>query len=327
MLEDLRGKRGLLIHHWDTDGICSAVLLLQKLGNQVENKTPVLGNYFLTEDELKAYSTGYDYVIVVDMALPEENIRRLAESSRVLIFDHHLQPLISGVFHENPISRGESPEMFPSASWIVNTCLGNPVNLYAILGMVGDHEERLETYIHFSQILYTFCLQHQMTFKELLAMVYLLDSSYKIGDRKAVIKAPRFLLEMKDPRGILINQEWKKNLVFLEDEVAKWVKAPGKDVEGVCVKHISTKCNIISTVTRRVYWASKKDTVLVNSGFFKDCDQVYVRSSKNLQPLIQQGKTLGYTCGGKAEVLGAIVPKGKTESFVRQAVGFLSTHE
>jgi hypothetical protein len=326
MLEDLRGKRGLLIHHWDTDGICSAVLLLQKLGTSVENRTPILGNYYLTDDELKAYS-GYDYVIVADMALPEENIRHLARSSQIMIFDHHLQPLISGVSHENPISKGESPEKYPSASWIVNTYLGNPVNLYAVLGMVGDHEERLETYIHFTQLLYTFCLQHQLTFKELLAMVYLLDSSYKIGDRKAVMEAPRFLLEMKDPRGILNNQAWKKNLRILEDEVAKCVAVPGKEIQGIQVRHISTKCNIVSTVTRKVYWSSKKDTVVVNTGFFKDADQVYVRSAKNLKPLIEQGKQLGFKCGGKVEVLGAIVPKEATESFVQRVVGFLSRSE
>ena len=40
MLEDLNGK-GLLIHHWDTDGICSAKLLLEHLsGKDIVNKTP-----------------------------------------------------------------------------------------------------------------------------------------------------------------------------------------------------------------------------------------------------------------------------------------------
>lgn len=327
MLDELQGKHGLLIHHWDTDGICSAVLLMQRLGTSVENRTPLLGNYYLTEDELNSYSGGYDYIIVADMALPEENIRRLASSSQVLIFDHHLQPLISGVLHENPISKGESPERFPSASWIVNSFLGNQVNLYAILGMVGDHEERLETYIHFTKILYDFCLQHHMTFKELLAMVYLIDSNYKIGDRKAVMEAPRFLLGVRDPQEILRQQAWKKNLVTLDAEVARWVKAPGEEVKGVCVKRISTKCNIISTVTRKVFWESKKDTVLVNTGFFKNEDQVYVRSAKNLEVLIRQGKEWGCKCGGKAEVLGAIVPKGMTETFVDRVISFLSASE
>ena len=108
MFDELLGKRGLILHHWDTDGICSAVLLLQRLGEQVKNTTPMLGNYFLTEDELKSYAV-YEFIMVADMALPEDNIRRLSASSQVFIFDHHLQPLIPGVFHENPIARGEDP--------------------------------------------------------------------------------------------------------------------------------------------------------------------------------------------------------------------------
>jgi hypothetical protein len=324
MLESLRGKKGLLVHHWDTDGICSAALLLQRLGEGVVNKTPVLGNYFLTEDELRSYESGYDFIIVADMALPEENIRRLTSFAEVLIFDHHLQPLIPGVFHENPISRGESPEQFPSASWIVNGFLGNPVNLYALLGAVGDCEQRLEANKNFANILLSFSMQHQVTFKEMLAMVYLLDSNYKVGDRRAVMEAPRFLLETTDPRGILNHHPWKKHLAELENEITKWVEASGEVRKGVCVKRISTKYNVISTVTRRVFWSSKTDTIVVNTGFSKETDQVYVRSSKNLQGLIQAGKDLGFKCGGKAEVLGAVVPKGKTEDFVNKVVEVLS---
>jgi hypothetical protein len=33
---------------------------------------------------------------------------------------------------------------------------------------------------------------------------------------------------------------------------------------------------------------------------------------------------LGYRCGGKKEVLGAVVPKEKTESFVKEILRYLS---
>ena len=68
MLEDLEGK-GVLIHHWDADGICSARLLLKKFTKKViNNKTPKIGNYFLTEKEINDYST-YDFIIVADMPM------------------------------------------------------------------------------------------------------------------------------------------------------------------------------------------------------------------------------------------------------------------
>jgi hypothetical protein len=322
MLEELQGY-GLLIHHWDTDGVCSARLLLERLPKNVVNKTPVLGNYFLTEEELTSYAS-YDFVIVVDMALPEEQIKRLSKSSQVLIFDHHLQQPILGVNHHNPIGEGQDPLLYPSASWIVNDFLGNPVNLFALLGIVGDHEKRIQTNKEFYSKITDFCAQKHFTFDDLLMMVYLLDSSYKIGDRKAVEEVPQLLLEYTDCRRILQNVRWKNNLVLLENEIEKLVDAPGEEKQGILLKRIHTKFNIISTVTRRIAWDSGKDTVVVNTGFFKDNDQVYVRSGKNLQPLIQQGKMLGYRCGGKPEVLGAVLPKERTESFVQEILRFLS---
>jgi len=296
MLEELHGS-GVLIHHWDTDGISSVRLLLEKLSKNVVNKIPVLGNYFLTEEELMSYAS-YDFVIVVDMALPEENIKRLAKSTKVVIFDHHLQQPIPGVVHHNPIGKGQNPLLYPSASWIVNESLGNPTNVFALLGIVGDHEKRIQTNKEFYKKITDFCIQEQFMFDDLLMMVYLLDSSYKVGDRKAVEEIPQLLLEYTDARRILQNVRWKNNLILFENEIGKFVNAPGEEQQGVLLKRIHTKFNIISTVTRKIAWNSGNYTVVVNTGFFKDNDQIYVRSGKNLQPLIHQGKMFGYRCGG-----------------------------
>jgi len=323
MFETLTGS-GLLLHHWDTDGICSARLLLERCADKkLANKTPQLGNYYLTEDELDVYRR-YDYIIVVDMALPEENIKVLAKKSKMLIFDHHLQKQIPGVLHHNPISQGKSPEEYPSASWIVNDYLGNPVNLFAILGIIGDFEQRILTNKKFSQIITEFCKHNTLTFDELLQMVYLLDSNYKVGDRPTVEAAPRLLLKNEDMKYILGQKQWKKNLTLLEKEITKMVEMPGAEQQGVLLKTIHTSYNIISTVTRRIAWEQKKDTVVINTGFFNDRDQIYVRSAKNLQPLIQQGTNHGFKCGGKTEVLGAVISKEKTEGFVQEILQFLS---
>jgi DHH family len=323
MFEELDGS-GLLIHHWDTDGICSARLLLENLVNKkIVNKTPVLGNYFLTPEELSVY-VNYNFILVVDMALPPEQILQLAKHTKVMIFDHHLQQPIQGVFHQNPIIKGENPNNYPSASWIVNEYLGNSINVFALLGIIGDHEQRIQTNITFYSKITDFCTKQRFTFDELLQMVYLLDSNYKIGDQKAVEETPHLLLEYTDAHRILQNVRWKNNLITIEKEISKFVDTPCEEKEGVLLKRIHTKCNIISTVTRKIFWSTGKDTVIVNTGFFKDMDQIYVRCGKNLQPLIQQGKMLGYRCGGKAEVLGAVVPKEKTESFVQEILRFLS---
>jgi single-stranded DNA-specific DHH superfamily exonuclease len=323
MLEKLQGK-GLLIHHWDTDGLCSATLLLRHLSNrQIDNKTPILGNYFLEQDELSCYSK-YDFVIVADLALPKEDIHVLAENTPVLIFDHHLSEEIKRVFHHNPVIKGENPDEYPSASWIINNYLGYDVNLLALLGVIGDYEQRIKHNPSIYQILTDFLQKNKLDFNDMLKMVYLLDSSYKIGNKEQVEETPHMLLTIDSAEDILSNRQWNENLTKLEGEIAKQLEKPTDETKNIVLKEINTPYNIISTVTRRIAWNTSKDTLVINTGFFKNKDQIYVRSNKvNLQPLIVRGKTLGFRCGGKKEVFGAIVPKDQTCSFVKEITEFL----
>jgi single-stranded DNA-specific DHH superfamily exonuclease len=322
MLDELNGK-GLLIHHWDTDGICSAVLLLKHLSNKnIDNKTPELGNYYLTEEELERYSK-YDFVIIADMSLPEDNILRLAENSKIIIFDHHLGKEIKQVYHNNPVIKGENPDKYPSASWIVNSYLGNPINMHALLGIVGDHEQKIKNNTEFYKLITDFCKDNNLKFDDLLKIAYLLDSNYKLGDKKEVEKAPHILLKYNTPQDILNNQIWNQNYTKLNEEITKQLDEPVDELNGIIYKKIDTPYNIISTITRKIAWGSGKNTLVINTGFFDDKDQIYVRSNKNIEPMIKRGKKLGFKCGGKKEVLGAIVPKNKTESFSNEILNFL----
>jgi len=323
MLEELQGK-GLLIHHWDADGISSACLLLERLSDKnIDNRTPELGNYFLTDRELEEYSK-YDFVIVADMSLPEDNILRLAENAKVFIFDHHLGKVIKEVYHNNPIIKGEDPDKYPSASWIVNDFLGNDVNLFSLLGIVGDHERNIKNNETFYKIITEFCQKHNLSFDDMLKMVYLLDTNYKLGNKKAVEKAPHLLFGHNLASDILKNIQWNENLTKLNEEITRQLESPADETDGIIMKKINTTYNIISTITRKVAWESGKNTVVLNTGFFDDKDQLYVRSAKNLEAMIQRGKALGFKCGGKKEVLGAILPKDKTDSFVDEIKKFLT---
>ncbi len=322
MFEKLKGK-GLLIHHWDADGITSAKLLLEHIKDKnIDNVTPILGNYYLTDEELEKYQK-YDFIIIVDMNLPKENIDFLSKNMELMIFDHHLGPEIKTVFHHNPVIKGEDPDMYPSASWIVNDYLKNDVNLFALLGVIGDHEEKIKNNKSFWKKIQTFCQKNNLTFEDLHKMVYLLDSNYKIGDKKAVEEAPKLLLKINNPNDILENSKWNKNLRNIDSEMNKILNMPGEQINSLIFKKINTPYNIISTVTRKISWSTNKNTLVVNTGFFKDKDQIYMRSKKNTEPLIKKGKKLGFKCGGKKEVIGAIVPKEKTNMFIEEIMLFL----
>lgn len=326
MLGKLDG-RGLLIHHWDTDGICSARLLLERLSKKnIVNKTPELGNYYLTENELDNY-TIYNFIIIADMSLPENNIKLLAKNAEVLIFDHHLGKEIKEVYHNNPIIKGKNPDEYPSASWIVNDYLQNDINLFSVLGIIGDHEQKIHDNTRFNNIINNFCKKQNISFEDLLKMVYLLDSNYKIGDKKAVEHAPNYLLNNDTIEDILNNKQWNHNLISLNNEITKLIAKPNNEINGIIVKNINTSYNIISTITRKIAWESGNNTIVINTGFFQNKNQVYVRSKKNLESMIQRGKQLGFKCGGKKEVLGAIVPNEKTDSFVEELLTFLKNKE
>lgn len=323
-LEQLRGK-GLLIHHWDTDGICSAKLILEKLGEKIAtNKTPTLGNYFLTDKEIEECN-GYDFIIIVDMSLPEENILQLAKTTDIYIFDHHLGEVIAEVFHHNPIIKGENLDMYPSASWIVNGYLQNPVNLHAILGIIGDHEQKIKQNTIFYEKIEAFCKENNLTFEDLLEMVYLIDSNYKLGDKSAVEQAPFFIRDNPTSQDIQNHQQWKTNLTNLTKEIDTILNEPFETTQDFIMKTMNTKSNIISTITRKIAWKHDKNTIVINKGYFEEENQLYVRTNnQDMKPMIQKGKEYGFKCGGKKEVLGAILPKQKTQAFVEEIIKYLT---
>ncbi|MCK5258310.1 MAG: single-stranded DNA-specific exonuclease, partial [Thermoplasmatales archaeon] len=189
---------------------------------------------------------------------------------------------------------------------------------------VGDHEQKIKNNTLFSKILLDFCQDSNLEFDDLLKAVYLLDSNYKLGDKKAVETAPHLLLSYNSAGDILDNDQWNKNFTMLNKEITKQLEKTADEVQGIILKKIDTPYNIISTITRKVAWENGKNTLVINTGFFDDMDQVYVRSSKNLEHMIQRGKSLGFKCGGKKEVLGAILPKDKTDSFVEEIMEFLT---
>jgi single-stranded DNA-specific DHH superfamily exonuclease len=321
--KNIKGK-GVLIHHWDTDGICSAKLLIEKLKEKiVVNKTPTLGNYYLTDDEMEQCK-GFDFIIIADMNLPEENISILSKDAEVFIFDHHLGREIKDVFHHNPIIKGKDPDDYPSASWIVNDYLQNPVTLHGILGIIGDHEQKIKNNETFYPIIEKYCKENNLTFDQLLEMVYLIDSNYKLGDKAAVEQAPHYLLNHPKGSDILNNTQWKKNLENLTAEIDTILSQSMKTTNGILMKTMNTKSNIISTITRKIAWKYDRNTIVVNTGYFDDQNQLYVRTiDQDMKPMIQKGKEYGFKCGGKKEVLGAIIPKQKTQDFIDEIINYL----
>ena len=321
--EVMPSGRGLMIHHWDADGICSAALLLRHRFRGYANWTPTIGAFYLSREQLD-YARQFNEVVVVDMALPEADVEALTEGCRVTVYDHHHQAPLRSVEHINPVAHGSDPDNYPSCTWVVKKSLGLPVTLPVVLGLVGDREKKLKESPAFWGVVQWYAAESRLTFEELHGMVQLIDSCYKVGDRDAVIEAPRLLADIEGPDAITGNMAWQRNMETFEGELERILEAPPVERESVLYLELDTRFSVISTVTRRVAWETGRDTVVVNRGFFEEEDQVYSRSSRlDMQPMIDSARERGFNAGGKKDVLGAIVPKADTDSFVKELVEYM----
>lgn len=310
----MNSKDVLIIHHWDTDGICAASLLYS---DNTANITPKIGNYFLEEEDIKKIeSAAFNKIYVVDMALHENSMRELAKISPIKVFDHHLTKKIDGIEYINPILDGKEEDEYPSASWVVGEVLNKKDTLLAFLGAVGDWEERLKK-IKFYEKLQKFMEKVGITFEEMHMMVSLIDSNYKIGDKEEVEEAVRTLSKSDDVAdSILKNKKWKRNKERIDKEIEKALNAEEKRVGDVIVKEMNCRYNIISTVARRL-WDKKNYVIVINHGYFPNDCQVYVRGNDCLN-LIKMAVKRNYVAGGKKNVMGAIVPKNECNEFVNE---------
>ncbi|MCD6480666.1 MAG: single-stranded DNA-specific exonuclease [Thermoplasmata archaeon] len=306
----------LIIHHWDTDGICSASMLYEE-GN--DNISPKIGNYFLDEGEIEWIAdSSYDEIWVVDVALHEETMKKLAGMAKVKVFDHHLTKKVDGVEYINPIIEGKGEEDYPSASWVVAEYMGKTNNLLAFLGAVGDWEERIKN-TSFYPRLEKFMEESGLNFEQMHEMVYIIDANYKAGDKEEVERAVRMLHNASNPADFIMkNEKWRRRKEDIEREIEKAIDAEEKRIGNVKFKEIDSPYNIISTVARRI-WDGKNYVVVVNRRFFRDKCQVYVRG-ENAIPLIKMAVERGYVAGGKKNVMGAIVPEEECDEFVEKII-------
>jgi len=306
----------LLLHHWDTDGICSAAMLYT--GSE-DVRTPTIGNYALTTEEIQDIKENdYDDIVLVDLALHAESLQTLAAMTEVTVYDHHRTEEVPGVTYHNPIMAGESEEAYPSASVVVAEALDMEDNLLAYLGAVGDWEERLKD-IPFYRRVEAYMERNGLTFEELHRMTRLIDANYTTGSREAVQQAVVDIAGADNVSAFIMeNEDWRQRRMDIEKEIETALRQPGERRGPVLVKRLDSSYNIISTVTRQL-WDGDSYVMVVNCGFFERKCQLYVRGS-DCRPLIEQAKQHGYVAGGKRHVLGAIVPDNEIDMFTEEII-------
>ncbi len=310
----------LLLHHWDTDGIASASLLLRELDKKIshmETFTPTIGNYLINrDDKQKIKNIDPDQVIVADMALPEKSIAFLNKFGEVYIFDHHLQDEHDVELHHNPIIDKNSPKEFPSATWVITDYLNKKPDLLTILGAFGDREEKLKENNTAMKTVNKVLSELDTDFNTVLRCAERIDTLYKIGERSQITKMPHNLKDVNRPEEIISRGDLKENEENLKDAIKQEVESPLEQIDDeILYRKMSSPYNIISTVTRRLAWSREdKKVVVSNNSFQTNKSQIYIRGPlTNSQEIIEEMKKRGYSAGGKSDVVGMVVPEEDME--------------
>jgi single-stranded DNA-specific DHH superfamily exonuclease len=325
----------LIIHHWDSDGVCSAALLKMLLNNKtVRNITPKIGDYFFSKDELVNLETNFDSIIITDLCLTKKNVFEIRNEteSEITIFDHHLQENYSEINYLNPVSEGDSTEAWPSTTWVLYKLLDLKLNLPIVLGVIGDKEEKIKQNKKIYSKIENYLDHKGAKFKDTTNIVELIDSNYRIMDKEAVESAVDEILKSgEEIQKLLQNTDWKKNIEKLRIEEKRIKDQAGQEKNGILLQKFSTKYNIISQLARDLVWRKGKQlVVLVNLPPEGDIAQVYCRGNSELlnsKRLIELSRKRGYSAGGKEDVVGIVLPKKDEEIFLNEILGSLGWSE
>jgi len=311
-----RSGMNLILHHWDTDGICSAAIIasvLEERGEKWTNASPLPGVFELDE-RIWEMADKAVRVFVTDLNMPE-SVEKLGD--QVVFFDHHLQQKIGrkNVEHVNPVLNGSSHDSYPSATWVVSEYFGRWDHLSA-LGVVGDSGQKAFSMGRVEELLEKVGLD----WRDALRLAALIDSPSAVGDRKAVEDAV-WRVKDADPSELLNDAWWNDNLRKADSEISRVIESI-QVKDDIAYTEFSSNYNIISKVARKLVWDLNYDAALVVNRDYHGYAQLYLRVKSDLaerfriNDLIERLKRFNFNAGGKKEVVGVICEPDSLDSVI-----------
>ncbi|MGA1848868.1 MAG: DHH family phosphoesterase [Thermoplasmatota archaeon] len=301
----------LIIHHWDTDGICSAAKLVRALGaTDFVNMSPEIGDFSFSgriKDEMELH----DEIYVLDLNLPAEV---KDTNKRITFIDHHIQKKMENdlVDQINPLVEGKDPSMFPSCTTVISDHF-NDWDILSVLGAVGDVGEKALSHPKVKEVLDSTGISSA----DVSRIVSLMDSNYPAGDLEAVEEAVRFVL--RSPPGDLLRREaWIQRLDDIERTIEESL-GRREEIDGFALIDFKSPYNVISKLARKAVWEMGYSGALVINRDFHGKGQTYFRVSSDtasridMASIIATLKDMGINAGGKREVVGSVYPKERAE--------------
>ncbi len=335
----VEGKRVCLIHHWDTDGIASAAILIRKLRNAgartIETELPLLGEFEMGDDWIgTAINNPPDFVITADICIALDNLLRIRDElkTEIIMFDHHRRSPVEeeGIYFINYCSLRN--EEWPSNTLVLHDFFQEVPKILVSLGIVGDKGRNIEKYGNIWPQFRYHAEISGISFHMLMSSVDLLDSCYKSGRSNDVKKWPWKLAECQDRfiiDQILKNESLKEFIREIDRKIEDLFKNELTEKKGLYICSIDTDYHVISALTRKFSNANPdKEVMVLNTGVFPTKTQLYLRSKRlDVSPLISLIQNLGQSAGGKVDVVGAIIDNEILDNVISETRGQLSMLE
>lgn len=313
-------RKGVVIHHWDTDGMVSAAVLrnyfaAQKPSVKLDLFMPSITNYYLTEDQYDyLQQQGYEFIITCDLNFPAAVVQRLAQlwPGQVYFFDHHHHPAPhQNVHYYNKIH--------PACASHITEVLKLPNDLLPVIAMVGDREESIQADKIFYPTVQAVMADYNLTFSQLLNARRLIDSNYIMGDYQGIQETIKLLQD--DPLAILSDVRLEQNLRTIDAAIEQLItKEPQKLSNRVWFWDIETPLVILSQVTRNLS-RQYPDKIIFTRQRVAGQYSCYVRcrdAKFDVRTIITYAQSLGLNSGGKEEVAGIIIPEPSVAIFFPQ---------
>ncbi len=323
---DFLGDGILVIHHWDADGVASAAIIMRELGRRRVTRlyTPPIGTYRLPREEVSRAAAGADSAVVLDLALPWSDVEWLArEVGRVVVVDHHVRREPIGALD------GVLPGIDPlalSTSWLLTSLLEREADGLSVLGVAGDLGWRMEYHPEAREFSEAAARSGFDSMGDVIRLAELVDSNYRVGDREGVLEAAEILASARDLSHLLERREWVERLERAEEEVERVRREMLYRREGRLIyAEFESPHNLISRIGRELAWGDEGVVAVVLNRSWRDgLAQLYVRVNGlevDLDGIWAEASSRGYSVGGKADVIGVVLPEGEARDFLELTIG------
>jgi len=301
-------KRVAIIHHWDTDGIASAVLVSKLfIHKSFSYYVPRIGLYELDAIDIRSirnYSP--DVIMILDYGVSEEVIEGLKREleGELIVIDHHVTNL-KGDLICNPVNIIHNKGGIPSTTWLIRDIFR--IRRYPTLialGVAGDYGRYLEK-SNLLRIIKDMIREEGISIDQLIKASLMIDACYRCGDYNGIHHARQILMRYGVEK-VLEDAMLKKNLKYINEEIHEVLSEITEvEIEGpIMIFEVKTSNYITSYLGRELaYKYNDRIIVLINYVKRLDISYIYVRSYKySLNRALMELRRKGLYVGGKDNV-------------------------